>query len=220
MDLESWREVHKALTEAVIVGKEAVAAATAQRRYWLEEICASLTSEGKLAPNAVWKKATKKGGPKRKAPKAVSKRKKSEDTETDEEVAPAKKAKVARKPKKVAPKKVKLKLKARKPAVEIEEEDDEDAATASVSAYSTHEHEAAAALSAVANTGDMSHIPEELRAFMAPQEYASSMAEPDMSHMAHETNPYAAKGLRPYDDDEDDDEDDDDDDDDLDGFDD
>mmetsp|Transcript_5676 Transcript_5676/g.9405 ORF Transcript_5676/g.9405 Transcript_5676/m.9405 type:complete len:235 (+) Transcript_5676:140-844(+) len=224
-DLESWREVHKTLTEAVIVGMEAVAAAKAQRRYWLEDICASLTAEGKLTPTAVWKKATKKGGPKRKAAKAVSKRKKSDDTETDEEVAPAKKAKAARKPKKTGPKKIKLKLKGPKPAVvqQVEDDEDEDMAVSTEPAYSMHEHEAAAALQAVSSAGDMSHIPEELRAFMAPQEYANSALEPQMTHMAHTTNPYAAKGLHPYDDDDDeeddgDDDDDDDDDDDQDGY--
>jgi hypothetical protein len=214
MDLESWREVHKALTESVIVGKEAVAAAKAQRRYWLEEIVASLGPEGKLTPNAVWKKATKKGGPKRKTTKAVSKRKKSDDTETEDEATSAKKAKVARKNKKAGPKKIKLKLKgpkaAKAPKATIPVEEDEDVSMAQASAYSSNEQEAAAALQAVASTNsDMSHIPDVLRAFMAPQEYAIAAPDPPTAQMTNQINPYAAKGLHPFIEDDDDDDDDD-----------
>jgi hypothetical protein len=55
-ELDSWRQVHEQLTNAVIIAKEAVAAKKLQRRFWLEEICANLTEEGKLTSNSVWKR--------------------------------------------------------------------------------------------------------------------------------------------------------------------
>jgi hypothetical protein len=55
-DLEAWREIHKELTNAVLIAKEAVAAKKLQRRFWMEEICANLTEEGKLTHTSVWKK--------------------------------------------------------------------------------------------------------------------------------------------------------------------
>ena len=212
--------MNKRLTEAVIVAKEAVAAAKAQRRYWLEEIAANLTTEGKLTATSVWKKPTKvKSLNKRKSlPKAISKRKKSDDTETDEDEPPTKKKKVVRpKVKKVPPKKLKLNLsqaKARNP--DDDDDDDIDEPTGSaleVSGYSTHEQEAVAALlSGGSNGGDMSHIPEELRPFMASLDTGVSVEEPPTPVHHHIMNPYGGKGPRSYDDDEDDEDDDDEDD--------
>mmetsp|Transcript_780 Transcript_780/g.1203 ORF Transcript_780/g.1203 Transcript_780/m.1203 type:complete len:218 (-) Transcript_780:46-699(-) len=185
-DIESWRKVHESLIESIIVAREAVAAAKAQRRYWLEEICANLTPEGKLTSASIWKKPSKKGGGKRKLPK-VTRRKKSDDTETDEEEPTKKKPKVARPKKKkkvtLPPKKMHLKLKLSKQESDDDEEDDdetEDAATFSntnqqPAEYSVHEQEAAVALSAVGT--DMSHIPEELRPFMAAQEFGNRSPE-------------------------------------------
>lgn len=91
-ELETWREAHKNLMDAVIVAREAVDAAKAQRRYWMEEICANLSPEGRLTQNSLWRQRVtpKKAAPKKKAskPPTTSKRKKSDDTLTDEE-APA-----------------------------------------------------------------------------------------------------------------------------------
>lgn len=58
-ELQAWREAHEHLSKAVLVAKEAVEVAKAQRRYWLEEICANLTHDGRLVNTSVWKKATK-----------------------------------------------------------------------------------------------------------------------------------------------------------------
>jgi hypothetical protein len=80
-ELESWRQVHRSLIEAVKVSEEAVAAQKAQRRYWLEEICANLDEEGMHQPTSVWKRpqvTIKKQPPKRTSSKPlVAKRKKS-----------------------------------------------------------------------------------------------------------------------------------------------
>lgn len=178
-DIESWRKIHKNLIESVIVAKEAVAAEKAQRRYWLEEICANLTPEGKLTAASIWKKPSKKAGGKRKPPKAAPKRKKADDTETEEEEPTKKKPKVVKPKKKkkvtLPPKKMHLKLKlAMQESDDEDEEEMEDATSFSSknqqpSEYSVHEQEAAAALSSVGT--DMSHIPEELRPFMAAQEF-------------------------------------------------
>lgn len=202
-DIESWRTVHESLIESVIVAREAVAAAKAQRRYWLEEICANLTPEGKLTAASIWKKPSKKGGGKRKPPK-VPKRRKSDDTETDEEEPTKKKPKVTRPKKKkkvtLPPKKMHLKLKLSK--LESDEEDEEDNATFSntnqqPAEYSVHEQEAAVALSAVGT--DMSHIPEELRPFMAAQEFGNRSPEQTLGT-------FGGKEMR-YDEEEDEDED-------------
>ena len=68
-ELEAWRETRQNLIEAVLVARESVAAAKSQRRYWLEELCANLTPEGKLGTNSTWRSApTKKAAPKRKSP--------------------------------------------------------------------------------------------------------------------------------------------------------
>lgn len=79
-ELDAWRQVHEQLTNAVIIAKEAVAAKKLQRRFWLEEICANLTEEGKLTTSSVWtrpvpvKKTVVKRVPKPKEP-VVKKRK-------------------------------------------------------------------------------------------------------------------------------------------------
>lgn len=106
-ELDAWRQVHSHLTKAVAVAREAVAARKIQRRFWLEEICANLTEEGKLTQSSVWKKpvqprktAAKKSAkqkettPKRRKKKADPKpkkpKKKKKEEEGDEE-APKKK---------------------------------------------------------------------------------------------------------------------------------
>ena len=83
-----------------------------------------------------------------------------------------------------------------------------------MSGYSTHEQEAAAALLSSGGSGvDMSHIPEELRPFMALDAGVPTQgATPIMRHGA---TSYGGKALRAYNDDDDDDEDDEDDDDDI-----
>jgi hypothetical protein len=103
VEVEAWKQVHEHLTNAVIVAKEAVAAKKAQRRFWMEEICANLTPEGKLTVNSVWNRPSiiKKTVIKRiQKPKAVEvavkkprKRKASTEPNTD-------------KPKKVRKKKI------------------------------------------------------------------------------------------------------------------
>jgi len=86
-ELQAWREVHEHLSKAVLVAKEAVAVAKAQRRYWLEEICANLTPEGKLINTSTWKKtgkAARKAPAKRKqadSSLASAKRQKSDESE-------------------------------------------------------------------------------------------------------------------------------------------
>lgn len=65
-ELEAWREVHKKLSLAVLVAKEAVDVAKAQRRFWCEEIHANLTPEGKLLNTSTWKKSVRRGPAKRK----------------------------------------------------------------------------------------------------------------------------------------------------------
>ncbi|KAI2496868.1 hypothetical protein MHU86_17615 [Fragilaria crotonensis] len=213
-EIKAWREVHARLTEAVIVAKEAVAAAKAQRRYWLEEIAANLTPEGKLTAASIWKKPSKvKAVVKRKSlPKAMSKRKKSDDTETDEDEPPAKKKKIVRqKAIKAAPKKVKLNLTHFKAHAPDEDDEDMDESTSSaleVSGYSMNEQEAAAALlSGASGGGDMSHIPEELRPFMAMD--VGGHAE-EVSQVRQPMNSYGGKTLRAYNYDDDEDEGDDD----------
>lgn len=105
-ELEAWREVHRHVTHAVLVAKEAVAVAKAQRRYWMEEICANLTPEGKLTATSVWKKPTETPSPRKKTtakrkqpqPQQLPERpRKTEDT--DDEEPPAEKLKTKRKKK-------------------------------------------------------------------------------------------------------------------------
>lgn len=74
-ELQAWREVHDRLTKAILVAKEAVAVAKAQRRYYLEEHCANVTPEGKLVNTSAWKKSgktTRKPAAKRKVAAADS----------------------------------------------------------------------------------------------------------------------------------------------------
>jgi hypothetical protein len=78
-DIESWRELHRNLIEAVKVAEEAVASQKVQRRYWLEEICANLDEDGTHLTSSVWNRPltlTKKMITKR-ASSTSKKRKKS-----------------------------------------------------------------------------------------------------------------------------------------------
>lgn len=95
--VESWRQVHSHLVEAVQVARAAVAAKRAQRRFWLEEICGNLSESGKLLPTSVWKRpiapkktpAKKAAAAKKRKTKATEKprkpRKKATKKETNEE---------------------------------------------------------------------------------------------------------------------------------------
>lgn len=80
-ELESWRQVHSTLIEAVKVAEEAVAAQKAQRRYWCEEISGNIDEEGMLQTTSVWKRSVvpvKKQPTKRASAKPTTgKRKKS-----------------------------------------------------------------------------------------------------------------------------------------------
>jgi hypothetical protein len=100
-ELKAWREAHRHLTHAVLVAKEAVAVAKAQRRYWMEEICANLTPEGKPTATSVWKKPTKttrKAPAKRKLPEkpASQKRRRTTDETLTDDEAPIRKPKAKR----------------------------------------------------------------------------------------------------------------------------
>lgn len=97
-DIDTWKQLHKKLLEAVLVAREAVAAQKAQKRFWLEELAANLTEDGKLTATSVWKRPSRKILTKKK-PKS-SKRKR----ETDGNTKPPKKQK---KPKAAKPKKKK-----------------------------------------------------------------------------------------------------------------
>jgi hypothetical protein len=113
--LDAWRQINGHLTSAVLISKEAVAAKKLQRRFWMEELCANLTEDGKLTYKSVWKrpvpskktaikktvtKKRKKAEPKPK--KMAAKKKKTEKQEQTNEDG-----KVVV----VAPKKLTLKLK-------------------------------------------------------------------------------------------------------------
>jgi hypothetical protein len=83
-ELGAWRQVHEHLTKAVAIAREAVASKKLQRRFWLEEVCANLTEEGKLTQTSVWKrpvppkKTAAKKPPKQKEPTAKKRKKKAE----------------------------------------------------------------------------------------------------------------------------------------------
>ena len=67
-----------------LVAQEAVAVAKANRRYWLEEICANVTPEGKLINTSSWKKSgksTRKPAAKRKATASGTKAKRQRKQE-------------------------------------------------------------------------------------------------------------------------------------------
>lgn len=84
-ELQAWREVHQHLSKAILVAKEAVDVAKAQRRYYLEELCANVSPEGKLVSTSAWKKAGKATRKKRKAPSdcsAVKLKRKAEENNT------------------------------------------------------------------------------------------------------------------------------------------
>jgi len=96
-ELEAWKEVHDSLTAAVQISLEAVAALKAQHRYWLEEICANLTDEGKLQASSVWlrpvppKKTKGKSGKANAAGGSKRKKKATGDSGNKEQNKPAKK---------------------------------------------------------------------------------------------------------------------------------
>jgi hypothetical protein len=222
-DIHAWREIHQRLTEAVLVAKEAVAAARSQRRYWLEEISANLTPEGKLSGTSLWKKAIKAKSSATGKRKSLPKR--SDDTETDDDDVPI--AKLARAAttitKKLQPTLLPFQRTFSQQSHEDdddreeededdEEEDEANTSTGSVldtlGGYTKSEEIAATAL--LANQIDMSHIPEELRPFMASMDVGISLPA-TVNHVSRSTMPsYGGKSLRPYDDDDDEDDDDDD----------
>eukprot|EP00980_Cylindrotheca_fusiformis_P027819 scaffold22560_cov135-Cylindrotheca_fusiformis.AAC.30 len=119
--LDAWKQVHERLTSAVLISQEAVAAKKLQRRYWMEEICANLTEDGKLTPSSVWKRAappSKKSA----AKKMVSKKRKK--AEPKQKKVAAKRKKVEKPPEQktketspAEPKK-KLTIRLKKPPVE------------------------------------------------------------------------------------------------------
>jgi outer membrane biosynthesis protein TonB len=121
-ELDAWRQLHENLTNAVIIAKEAVAAKKLQRRFWLEEICANLTEEGKLTANSVWKrpvpvkKTVVKRAPKPKEP-VVKKRKPKAEPKPKK---PRKKKSIGDDDEEGQPKKKKIRLKLDKEAQEAE----------------------------------------------------------------------------------------------------
>jgi hypothetical protein len=228
-DLQAWREVHKRLTEAVIVAKEAVAAAKSQRRYWLEEIAANLTPEGKLTATSPWKKTIKPKSSSTGKRKSLAKR--SEDTETDDDDVPI--AKLARSAttntRKSQPKALAFQRtmsqqshednedddKEEEEEEDDEEEDEMNASTGSAletsGSYTKNDDITANALLGNQIDADMSHIPEELRPFMASMDVGLSLPAP-VNNVSHTSVlSYGGKSLRPYDDDDDEDDDDEDD---------
>ena len=81
-ELESLRQVHRSLVEAVKVSLSSVAAQRAQRRYWLEEICANLDGDGRHQASSVWKRpsTTKKQVSKRSVSKSTTAKRKRTST--------------------------------------------------------------------------------------------------------------------------------------------
>jgi hypothetical protein len=120
-ELDAWKEVHATLTEAVKRAQDAVHAQKAQRRFWMEEICANLTGEGKLKPTSVWKRPVvqKKSAVKKpNVPKTAATKRKKKDPDSKPAKKPRKKKAANNEgesdgPK---PKKIKISLK-KKPAV-------------------------------------------------------------------------------------------------------
>jgi len=58
----AWKQVHQQLVNSILIQRDAISIQKAQRRYWLTEINANLTPDGKLTSNSVWKKPGKKRG--------------------------------------------------------------------------------------------------------------------------------------------------------------
>jgi len=79
-DIEAWKEVHRQLTLAVALTKDAINAEKAKRRYLLEEIYLNVGTDGKLLPTSKWGAKV--------APKKTKKK-----VQSDEGVAPTPKAK-------------------------------------------------------------------------------------------------------------------------------
>jgi hypothetical protein len=139
-ELGSWRQVHAQLVEAVSIAREAVAAKKLQRRFWLEDICANLTEDGKLTATSVWKrpvppkktvkKKKKKVKPEPK-PKKKAPAKKKKDTEDADDDGPKKKKirlTLKRKPKSPSPPPEPVQDLDDEETSEEEEEDDESEA--------------------------------------------------------------------------------------------
>uniref|UniRef100_A0A7S1UR26 Uncharacterized protein n=1 Tax=Grammatophora oceanica TaxID=210454 RepID=A0A7S1UR26_9STRA len=127
-DLAAWREAHIHLQQAVLVAREGLSVARAQRRYWLQEIAANIAVSGKLVPSSSWRKShsfSKKPTNKRKTPPSTKPtklplptnnavQKTEDDTETEDEDENQKNPR-ASKPSSMPPKKkLKLKLTKRK----------------------------------------------------------------------------------------------------------
>jgi hypothetical protein len=55
-EVNTWRQVHSTLFNAVIKAQEAVAIQKAQRRFWLEEIAYNLDDAGQPASHSLWKR--------------------------------------------------------------------------------------------------------------------------------------------------------------------
>jgi hypothetical protein len=111
--LDAWRQINDHLTSAVLISKEAVAAKKLQRRFWMEELCANLTEEGKSTYKSAWKRPvpSKKTAPK----KTVTKKRKKAEPKPKKMTAKKKKTEKKERTngdgKLVAPKKLTLKLK-------------------------------------------------------------------------------------------------------------
>jgi outer membrane biosynthesis protein TonB len=114
--LDAWRQINGHLTSAVLISKEAVAAKKLQRRFWMEEICANVTEEGKLTYKSVWKRPVPSKKIAAAAKKTVTKKRKKAEPKSKKMTAKKKKTEKKQEQtnedsKVVAPKKLTLKLK-------------------------------------------------------------------------------------------------------------
>jgi len=100
VDLETMREVHATLLEAVRKAQEAVAIQSAQRRYWLEEFASNLTDDGKLIAHSLWKRPVPFRRSKVDTSKRVGAKRKRKDSGSSENKKKARKETAAAKPKK------------------------------------------------------------------------------------------------------------------------
>jgi hypothetical protein len=118
-ELDAWKEVHATLTEAVKRSQDAVHAQKAQRRFWMEEICANLTGEGKLKPSSVWKRPVvqKKSAVKKiSVPKTTGTKRKRKDPDAKPAKKPRKKKAANNEGESDAPKPKKIKISMKKKA--------------------------------------------------------------------------------------------------------
>lgn len=145
-ELLGWREVHAELVAAVISERETIAGLKAQKRYWLEEISANLTEDGKLTNSSVWKKPTplkkaiKKSIGKKELKKTVGTKRKKEasiDSKTSKKARKKKSGEEEKKPTTAPAKskvqKVKVRVEKANPKVEQLQGDD---GRSSVDSYS------------------------------------------------------------------------------------